>query len=134
MQARELERLDQSLEGFLSKRTAGLGRSERRRWAGVDVRGLLLDGERKSIEAMASRPGASDQDLQPFVGQSPWSADLRLEGLAKATAANAPDHWIIDEDELAQSRGSFGGRATPVLRRPGQKSELPDRGQPAPCR
>ena len=75
MQARELKRLDRSLEGFLPKRTAGLGRSERRRWAGVDVRGLLLDGERKSIEPMASRLGESDQDLQHFVSLSPWSAD-----------------------------------------------------------
>ena len=83
-----MKRLDRSLEGFLAKLTAGLGRSERRRWAGVDGRGLLLDGERKSIEPMASRPGESDQDLQHFVGQSPWSADLLLEGLAKATAAN----------------------------------------------
>jgi len=49
MQAGELWRLDKRLEGFLAKLTAGLGRSERRRWAGVYVRGLLLDGERKRI-------------------------------------------------------------------------------------
>jgi SRSO17 transposase len=83
MQAGELRRLDKSLEGFLAKLTAGLGRSERRRWAGVYVRGLLLDGERKSIEPMATRLGESDQDLHHFVGHSPWSADLLLEGLAK---------------------------------------------------
>ena len=55
MQAREFKRLDKSLEGFLAKLTAGLGRSERRRWAGVYVRGLLLDGERKSIEPPSRR-------------------------------------------------------------------------------
>ena len=76
MQLRELERLEKSLEGFLSKLTAGLGRSERRRWAGVYVRGLLLDGERKSVEPMAARLGQSDQALQQFVSQSPWSADV----------------------------------------------------------
>ena len=109
MQARELERLDQSLEGFLSKLTAGLGRSERRRWAGVYVRGLRLDGERKSIEPMADRLGESDQDLQHFVSQSPWSADLLLEGLARATAANAPDYWIIDETSFPKAGAHSAG-------------------------
>ena len=103
MQARELERLDQSLEGFLSKLTAGLGRSERRRWAGVYVRGLLLDGERKSIEPMASRLGQSDQDLHHFVNHSPWSADVLLEGLARATATAAPAYWIIDETSFPKA-------------------------------
>jgi hypothetical protein len=45
MQMRELQRLEKSLEGFLTELTAALGRSERRHWAGVYVRGLLLDGE-----------------------------------------------------------------------------------------
>ena len=67
MQARELQRLDKSLEGFLSKLTAGLGRSGRRCWASVYVRGLLLGGERKSVEPMATRLGESDQDLHHFV-------------------------------------------------------------------
>lgn len=97
MQARELQRLDKNLEGFLAKLTAGMGRSERRRWAGVYVRGLLIDGERKSIEPMAARLGESDQDLQHFVSQSPWSADVLLEALARTTASGAPDCWIIDE-------------------------------------
>jgi SRSO17 transposase len=103
MQAGELRRLDKSLEGFLAKLTAGLGRSERRRWAGVYVRGLLLDGERKSIEPMATRLGESDQDLHHFVGHSPWSADLLLEGLAKVTATAAPAYWIIDETSFPKA-------------------------------
>ena len=32
-----------------------LGRSERRHWCSMSLSGLLLDGERKSIEPMASR-------------------------------------------------------------------------------
>jgi SRSO17 transposase len=36
--------------------------------------GLLLDGERKSIEPMAQRvPGGNEQALQQFVNQSPWA-------------------------------------------------------------
>src|SRR5262245_9793924 len=50
-------------------------------WSGVYLRGLLEDGERKSIEPMASRvprpPELMDvqdpaQALQQFVNQSPW--------------------------------------------------------------
>ena len=107
MQARGLQRLDRSLEGFLGKLTAGLGRSERRRWAGVYVRRLLLDGERKSIEPMASRLGESDQDLQHFVSLSPWSADVLLEGLATATAA--PSYWILDETSFPKAGGHSAG-------------------------
>ena len=82
MQARELERVEKSLESFLAGLTASMGRSERRHWAGVYVRGLLRDGERKRVEPMATRLGQSDQALQPFVSQSPWSADVLLEALA----------------------------------------------------
>jgi SRSO17 transposase len=40
------------------------------------VHGLLLDGERKSIEPMASRiAGAEVQALRQLVGQSPWAVE-----------------------------------------------------------
>ena len=111
MPARELERLDQSLEGFLAKLTAGLSRSERRRWAGLYVRGLLLDGERKSIEPMADRRGESDQDLQPFVSHSPWPADRLLAGLARTTTATPPACWVIDETSFPKAdRHSAGAQ------------------------
>src|SRR5258707_8259155 len=49
-------------------------------WAGVYLQGLLLDGERKSIEPLSRRvtlPAGmavadKDQALQQFVNQSPW--------------------------------------------------------------
>ena len=109
MQACELRRLDKSLEGFLATLTAGLGRSERRRWAGVYVRGLLLGGERKSIEPMASRLGESSQDLQHFVSLSPWSADVLLEALAKATAATPSAYWIIGETSFPKAGSHSAG-------------------------
>ena len=56
-----------------------LGRAERQTHAGEYVRGLLLDGERKSIAPLTARvPGAVVQALRPFVNQSPWEwAPLR---------------------------------------------------------
>jgi hypothetical protein len=45
-------------------------------WAPVYLRGLLLPGERKSIEPLASRvaPG-HDQEVRHFVSESPWDAE-----------------------------------------------------------
>src|SRR5688572_16336783 len=50
------------------------------RWAGVYLQGLLLDGDRKSVEPLSRRvtlpQGLSSKDpeqaLQQFVNQSPW--------------------------------------------------------------
>jgi len=67
MTAKQMERCRKRLKELL-------GRSERRYWGGVYVRGLLLDGERKSAGAIATRlPDANEQNLQQFLSQSPWA-------------------------------------------------------------
>ena len=69
----QLARCRQRLEQFLIDLLEPVGRSERRHWGSVYVRGLLLDGERKSVEPMAKRlPDGNEQAMQQFVGQSPW--------------------------------------------------------------
>lgn len=74
MKARDLQAGADRLEEFLSKLLRGVGRSERRHHGSLYVQGLLLDGERKSIEPLAQRvPGGNVQALQQFVGQSPWA-------------------------------------------------------------
>src|SRR5215472_16626215 len=76
------------------------------------VQGLLLDGERKSIEPLAGRvPGAEVQALQQFVGQSPWAWEpvrrqmaQRMEQELKPAAA-----WIVDDTGFPkQGRHSVG--------------------------
>ena len=74
MNARELQACADRLEEFLVTMLASVGRSERRQHGSLYVQGLLLDGERKSIEPLAQRvPGGNVQALQQFVGQSPWA-------------------------------------------------------------
>jgi SRSO17 transposase len=51
----QLARCRKRLEQFLVDLLEPLGRRERRHWGAVYVRGLLLEGERKSIEPMARR-------------------------------------------------------------------------------
>ncbi len=81
-----------------------MGRRDRRAWAGACVRGLLLDGERKGAEPMATRLGRSKQGLQQFVSQSPWPAEVLLGGLIKREARRqAPTYWIIDETSFLKA-------------------------------
>ena len=39
------------------------------------MQGLLLPGERKSIEPMAQRLGTDSQKLQQFIADSPWAEE-----------------------------------------------------------
>jgi len=69
-----LRAADGRLRKFLATLTPLLGRAERQVHAGAYVRGLLLDGERKSISPLVDRlPGADVQALRQFVNQSPWA-------------------------------------------------------------
>src|SRR5437868_3745475 len=79
---------------------APLGRRDRRQWGGVYLRGLLLDGERKSAGAMAARlPDGNEQSLQQFLNQSPWDwLPLWRQMATRAERSFAPAvAWIIDD-------------------------------------
>jgi SRSO17 transposase len=106
MTPRELKALDHRLTAFLEDLLAPLGRKERRHWARVYVQGLLLDGERKSIEPMASRiPEADVQALRQFVGQSPWAVDVVQQQLARKVVdlLSEPEVWILDETSFPKA-------------------------------
>src|SRR3974390_1642216 len=60
------------LQKFIEPLVAELGRSERRESAALYVQGLLMPGQRKSIEPMAERLRVDSQKLQQFIADSPW--------------------------------------------------------------
>jgi SRSO17 transposase len=96
----QIERCRKRMDQFLTDLVEPIGRSERRHWAAVYVRGLLLDGERKSIEPLAARlPDGNAQALQQFIGQSPWEWDAVWERLGKRmTAELEPESaWVVDD-------------------------------------
>jgi len=100
MTPQNMKSLESRLMRFLEDLLEPMGRSERRHWAQVYVQGLLLDGERKSIEPMAARiPGADVQALRQFVGQSPWAVEQVQRGLARKMVdlLSQAQVWIIDE-------------------------------------
>ncbi len=108
----EIEKCRKRLEQFLADLLEPLGRRERRHWGSVYVRGLLLDGERKSIEPLAGRlPDGNVQAMQQLIGQSPWAWAPVWERLAqRMTAELAPAPvWVVDDTGFPkQGRHSVG--------------------------
>ena len=84
MQVAELKKVEKELGTFVEEFAPELGRAERRYWCKLYLTGLLLDGERKSIEPIAQRvPGGNEQALQQFVNQSPWAHEPVQEKLVR---------------------------------------------------
>ncbi len=106
MTPRTLKALEARLHHFLEDLLEPMGRSERRHWAQVYLQGLLLDGERKSIEPMASRiEGADVQALRQFVGQSPWAVEEVERRLAHKVVdlLSEAEVWILDETSFPKA-------------------------------
>jgi SRSO17 transposase len=100
MKTQKIERLQAKLAAFLADVVAPMGRKERRDHAEEYLRGLLMDGERKSIEPMAVRlPDGNVQALQQFVNQSPWSSEQVRASLARKVEQEfVPEaYWLIDD-------------------------------------
>ena len=100
MTANQITKCRQRLDLFLSDLLEPMGRTERRHWGEVYVRGLLQDGERKSIEPMADRlRDGNVQAMQQFIGQSPWPWEEVWQRLGRRmTAELEPDAaWVVDD-------------------------------------
>jgi SRSO17 transposase len=109
---KRLRRIGGRLEAFAGEVFEGaMGRSQQRRWGGVYLRGLMLDGKRKSIEPMAARLADGDEQcLQQFVNQSPWDERVVRANLARRMSAELdPEVWIVDDTGFAKKgRWSVG--------------------------
>jgi SRSO17 transposase len=112
MDKNELSQCRGRLERFLKDLLELVGRAERRHWGEVYVRGLILEGERKSIEPMANRVAEGNvQALQQFIGQSPWDylpvCRLLSERMAQELVPVCA--WIVDDTGFPkQGRHSVG--------------------------
>ena len=84
---------------FMTPLVATLGRSERRRAATHYVEGLLLPGQRKSIEPMAARLGVDGQSLQQLVTSSPWSDETVWRAIRQEVIPHLEplEAWVVDE-------------------------------------
>lgn len=89
-------------------------------WCGVYLRGLIQDGDRKSVEPMAARVplpdglevSDPDQALQQFLGQSTWDEGVVLTRYRAAMAARFADPagiFVIDDTTFPkQGKHSVG--------------------------
>jgi len=116
LDAEVLARLDEYASQFM----ADFGLIIRRYWAGVYLQGLMLDGERKSIQPLAQRVnvpgwhGDTMQALQQFVNQSPWDEQAVLRTyrrLLAASLADAAGVIVIDDTGFAKKGRHSAGVA-----------------------
>jgi len=99
------------LKLFLSPILAAVGRSERRVAATRYVQGLLMPGQRKSIEPMAAKLRIDPQGLQQFIADSPWdeTAVWRVIRQRVIPSLEPLQAWIVDETGwVKQGRSSVG--------------------------
>ena len=106
MNRRELDRLGRELREFLESMTDQMGRPERRAAMTAYLTGLLLDGERKSVEPMAARLVDSPDEIQAMrqrllgcVAESAWSDEEMLRRLACKLERELPgvEALVIDD-------------------------------------
>ncbi len=111
---RELARVRGRLVEFAGEMFESMRRKDQRRWGEVYLRGLMLDGKRKSIEPMAARLADGDEQcLQQFVNQSPWDPVAVRRALAvRMSDGLSPEAWVIDDTGFPK----FGKHSVGVAR------------------
>jgi SRSO17 transposase len=96
----ELGAVGRRLEAFAHDVFASLPRKDQRARGECYLRGLMLDGRRKSVEPMAARLGGEVhyQALHHFVAASPWDPGPVRRRLAERLAgALDPVAWAADD-------------------------------------
>jgi SRSO17 transposase len=86
------------IEDFAARMFDGFARRDQRSKGELYLRGLMLDGKRKSMQPMAERLGVDHQQLQQFVTASTWDhvqVRRRLAGWAREFID--PDALVIDD-------------------------------------
>lgn len=110
-------------EAYVEELSRALGHADRARPFADHCAGLLLPGERKSVEPIAalvapSRVSAEHQSLLHFVGKASWSDEavlskLRDLALPAIVAQGGPiEAWIVDDTGFAKK----GARSVGVAR------------------
>ena len=112
MDAGELQAVRERLEGFAGEVFAPLARRDQREKGATYLRGLLLDGARKSMQPMAARLGVDHQGLQQFVSSSTWQVEpVRARLAAKAVQVVGPDAWVVDDTGFPKDGSASPGVA-----------------------
>ncbi len=106
-------------ESYVERLSAVVGHADRRRPLREYLTGLLLPGERKSVEPMAARidpahVAARHQSMHHFVANAPWDAEALLRVASDYALAAMERHspvtaWVVDDTGIPkQGRHSVG--------------------------
>src|SRR5260370_34877630 len=83
---------------FAAEMPGGLPRKDQRAAGELYVRGLLTDGQRKSMQPMAARLGIDHQRLQQFITSSTWDYVAVRRNIARWFAAGRPGGALVGDD------------------------------------
>lgn len=98
MTPEEMNQVRPRLVAFAAEMLGGLTRSDQRAKGELYLRGLMLDGKRKSMQPMAARLDVDYQQLQQFVTSSTWDhAEVRRRMARWADEFIGPDAYVIDD-------------------------------------
>jgi SRSO17 transposase len=93
-----MEKVRPRLEAFAAGMFGGLARADQRAKGELYLRGLMLDGKRKSMQPMAARLGVDHQQLQQFVSSSTWDyGQVRRQVARWAQTFIAPRAYVVDD-------------------------------------
>ena len=113
MTPQEIAEVRPRLLEFTAGMLGGLARSDQRAAGELYVRGLLTDGQRKSMVPMAERLGIDHQRLQQFITSSTWDYAAVRRNVARWFAASQPvDALVVDDTGFAKD-----GSASPCVAR-----------------
>ena len=100
------------LEAFAGQMLGGLARSDQRAKGELYLRGLMLDGKRKSMQPMAARLGVDHQQLQQFVTSSTWDhIEVRNRVAKWADEFIEPEAYVIDDSGFPKDGSDSPGVA-----------------------
>lgn len=107
MTPEEINELRPRLEAFIAPMLAELPRADQREKGELYVRGLMMDGQRKSMQPMAERLGVDHQRLQQFISSSTWDyTQVRANIATWASGAFPVRAWVVDDTGFLKDAAS----------------------------
>src|SRR6201981_638577 len=98
MTLEEIAEVRPRLLDFTAEMLGGLARKDQRAAGELYVRGLLADGRRKSVVAMAGRLGGDPQRRQQFITSSTWDYAAVRRNVARWFAGHQPVEALVVDD------------------------------------
>jgi SRSO17 transposase len=103
----EIAEVRPRLLDFAAEMLGGLARKDQRAAGELYVRGLLADGQRKSMVPMAERLGVDHQRLQQFITSSTWDYAAVRRNVARWFASVQPvEALVVDDTGFPKDGGS----------------------------